>query len=150
MNLSFLISLMTGEAADMAARARRSVVNYLLAAIAGLFGLVFLLVAAFIFVADNLRHGALNTALIFAGVFVAFAVIAVAVNRFRSARLARRVRERRQGDLKIALGSTLIAALPALLARRGGLAGLALPAVAALAFAIYHENTRKKPGPDAD
>ncbi len=144
MNLSFLIALLTGEAADVAARARRSAVTYLVAALAAVLGLVFLLVAGFIFVSENLRLGPLNTALAMGGGFLALALIVLVFHRVRAKARARRARERRQGDLKAAAGAAMIAALPALLARRGGLAALALPAVAAVALAIWRENARPK------
>jgi hypothetical protein len=142
MDLSFLISLLTGEAADAAARARRSALEYLFAAIAAVCGFVFLLIAAFAYVADHLRYGALKTSLAFAAVFLAFAVALLVYHRLRATARSRRARERRQTDMKAALSGAVIAALPSLLSRRGGITGVILPAVAAFAFAIYRENTR--------
>ncbi|MBX3532221.1 MAG: hypothetical protein KF849_16575 [Rhizobiaceae bacterium] len=142
--MSFLISLLTGEAADAAARARRSAIEYLLAGSAAVCGFVFLMIAAFAFISDNLRYGPLKTALAFAAFFLALAVVMLVYHRVRATARARRAREKRQADMKAALSGALIAALPSMLSRRGGIAGVILPAVAAFAFAIYRENTRPK------
>lgn len=128
----------------MAQRARRSAIVYLLASVAGLCGLIFLLVAAFIYMAVNLRYGALTTALSFGGVFLALAVLVLLTHRFSATARARRVKYRREHDMKAALSGAAIAALPTLLAKRGSIGGLVLPALAAaFAFAIYRENSRR-------
>jgi uncharacterized membrane protein len=142
MDLSFLISLLTGEAADAAARARRSALEYLLAAIAAVCGFVFLLIAAFAYVADHLRYGPLKTSLAFAAVFLAFAVALLIYHRVRATARSRRARERRKTDMTAVVSGAVIAALPSLLAKRGGMTGLILPAAAAVAFAIFRENSR--------
>ncbi len=142
MDLSFLISLITGEAADAAQRARRSAIDYLLAATAAIIGFVFLLIAAYVFFAEYLNYGALPTALGFGAVFLAIAVILLVYHRSVARARARRARERRSSDMKVAMSGAVIAALPSLLGRRGGLTGILLPALAAFAFAIYRENTR--------
>lgn len=149
MNLSFLISLLTGEAADVAARARRSVVEYAVAGMAALIGFAFLLIAAFAFVSDHLRYGPLKTALAFAAFFLALAVVMLIYHRLRATARARRAREKRQADVKAAVSGALLAALPSMLPRRGGVGSFVLPALAAIAFAIYHENKRPGRG-DAD
>lgn len=150
MDLSFLISLLTGEAADVAARARRSAVEYLIAAIAALCGFFFLMIAAFAYISDNLRYGPLKTALAFAAFFLALAVVMLVYHRIRAKARARRSRDKRQADMKAALSGALIAALPSMLSRRGGIGGVILPAVAAFAFAIYRENTRPKDDSNGD
>jgi hypothetical protein len=150
MDLSFLISLLTGEAADAAARARRSAIEYLLAGTAAVCGFIFLMIAGFAFISDNLRYGPLKTALAFAAFFLALAVILLVYHRIRATARARRARDKRSADVKAAMSGALIAALPSLLSRRGGVAGVILPAVAAFAFAIYRENTRPRQDNDDD
>lgn len=150
MDLSFLITLLTGEAADAAARARRSAIEYLLAGSAAVCGFIFLLVAAFAFISDNLRYGPLKTALAFAAFFLALAVVLLIYHRVRATARARRARDKRQADMKAAMSGALIAALPSMLSRRGGITGVILPAVAAFAFAIYRENTRPRDDNNGD
>ena len=140
MNLSFLIALLTGEAAEAAARARKSAVDYALAALAAGFGFVFLMIAAFVFVAQNLEMGALATALIFGGAFVLLALLVLLYHRLTTGARVRRARLRRQRDMTKIMSSVAFAALPSLLARKGGFATLLIPALAALGYAIYREN----------
>lgn len=150
MNLTFLISLLTGEAAEMAAQARRSVVAYLIAGLAGLCALFFLIVAGFVYVADNLRFGALNTALVFAGVLLLLAVLVLLFHRLGRASRVRRARERRKGEVAAAAGAAAIAVLPTLLSRRGGAAGLLVPVAALLAYGVFRESARSRARPDDD
>lgn len=146
MNLSFLISLLTGEAADAARRVRTGIVVYLLAAAAAGCGLVFLLIAAFIHVSENLRYGPLATALGFGAGFLVLALLLVAVHRFGSAARAKRLRERRRSEMKAVMGAAALTALPSLVARGGSLVALAVPAaIAAVALAIYRENSGSRP-----
>lgn len=138
MGSTFLLSLLTGEAAAAAKRARRSAIEYLLAGIAAAIGFAFLLVAGYVYLAD--RYGALQTAMGGAGLFLAIAVLLLIYHRISARARSQRARERRTGEIATVSATVALAVLPTLLARRGGIISLALPALAALGYAIYREN----------
>ncbi len=142
MDPSFLISIISGEASDVVQRARRSIIEYLLAGIMALCGFWFMLLAGYIFAARH--YGDLAAAL---GIGAAFLVLAVALllyHRIRARVRARRVRERRAREAKSVANTAMLALLPVLLSRRGGLASMLLPALGAAGYAIYRENSLRR------
>lgn len=146
---AFLISIVTGEAAEAAQRARRSAIEYLLAAIFATCGLGFLLLAGYILAARH--YGELASAVAFGAGFLAIAVGLLIYHRIKAKARSRRAKERWNQEAKTVAGAAALAALPALLGRRGGLIGLILPALAAAGYAIYRENSRKgSDDPDTD
>jgi len=146
--LGTLISaVVSGEAADAAGRAKRAAIVYLLAALLSLTGLGFLLAAAFMVTARAIGH--IPAALTFGGGALLIAIVIVMVHRIQAQRERLRAAERRRTELKSLLSVSAVAMLPTLLSR-GGLRMLAVPAIAAAAYAIYRENARPRPplGPD--
>jgi hypothetical protein len=139
MNPNLILSIITGEASAAARRARRSAVEYIVAAAAALVGFGFLLLALYIYAARF--YGELAVAIAFGATFLAVAVALLVYHRVSARARARRARERLSNEA-ITLAATLgIAALPSLLSKKGMLAGIALPVLSALAYTIYRENS---------
>lgn len=139
MNPSLLLSIISGEASAAARRARRSAIEYVIAAVAAIIGFAFLLVALYIYAAQY--YGELQVALVFGAVFLALAVLMLIYHRLSARARARRARHRLSNE---AIGMALplaLAFLPSLMSKRGALLGLALPVVSALAYVIYRENS---------
>ncbi|MCR4267069.1 hypothetical protein [Nitratireductor sp. ZSWI3] len=142
-----LASVATGEVSDVLKRLRVSAALYLLAAVLGLFGIGFLVFAAFVVAVD--RWGVVTAALGFGIAFLAAAGIVIASLRIWSRVEARRARRRRMSDAGVLAGTAALTLLPTLLARSGGLGTLLLPLLAAAGYAIYRENARTE-DPDKD
>jgi len=139
---SLIAAFASGETVLALRRARNATIAYGLAAICGLFGLIFLLIAAYVAAAH--RYGPIHAALFAAGIFLVIALLIVLIHKLSSRTRAIRHAQRRKSDVtKIALAASL-AIVPTLLAGRAGKAVLIAPALAALAYLIYRENT--KPG----
>lgn len=142
---TLIMSLISGEAADAAARARRAAIVYAVAAVMAFVGLGFLVGAGYIVASREL--GNLEAALVFAGVFLIVALILIVAQRIWSKGKARRIAERRKREVTGIASAAALALLPALLSRKGALPGLAaVPIIAAIAYAIWREN--KKPDSD--
>lgn len=141
MNPAFLISILSGEAAAAAQRARRSAIEYLLAGIMAICGFGFLLLAGYIVAAR--RYGDLTAALGIGAGFLAIAVALLLYHRISAKARARRAKERLSAEAKTVAGTALVTLLPLLLSRRTGLAGMALPVLGALGYAIYRENSKR-------
>jgi predicted membrane channel-forming protein YqfA (hemolysin III family) len=146
MNPSLILSIISGEASAAARRARRSAVEYIIAAAAALIGFVFLLLAAFVYASRF--YGELTVAVAFAAGFLALAVVLLIYHRISARARARRARERMSNEA-IALAVPIgLALLPALLTKRGAMAGLVASALAAVGYAIYRENAGSGDGDD--
>lgn len=118
---------------------RRAALFYVLAGITFALGLVFLLIAAFIFFAE--RYGALPAALGFGGGFVMLAVLILAIYSLSGNRPSPRLeREERADQMKAMATAVAIGAAPAILRSTGILGAVVLPAIAVLGYAIYREN----------
>jgi undecaprenyl pyrophosphate phosphatase UppP len=144
---SLIASLASGETVVAIRRARRAAIVYLFAGMAGLCGVGFLIGALYIWLSE--RYGPLETAFWFGVGFIAIAILILAVHRLTAGSRARRAAERRKSDLT-ALGiAAAIAALPGLMRSRAGLGAMIVPALAMVAYAIYRENSKPKPDPDA-
>jgi len=138
---SLLASLASGETLQAVRRARRMAIAYLLAGVAGLCGVGFLIGALYIFLSE--RYGSLATAIGFGVGFIVLAVVILLIHRLTAETRARRVAEQRKSDLTAMGIAAGIAALPTLMRSRIGLGALLAPAIAVAAYAIYREN---KPG----
>ncbi len=139
---SLISGFASGETVAAVRRARTDAIVYLLAGIAGLCGLGFLIGAAYIWTAA--RYGSLAAALGFGLGFLVLAGLILLIHRILAASRARRRARRRGADMK-ALGiPAALAVLPTLLKGKGGLGLIIGPAVALAAYAIYRENS--KPG----
>jgi len=143
---SLIASLASGETLQAIRRARRAAVAYLLAGVAGLCGVGFLVGALYIWLAE--RYGSLATAIGFGIGFIVLALLILLVHRLTARSRARRVTEKRKSDLTAMGIAAAIAALPTLARSRAGVGALLAPALAVVAYAIYRENTKPRPRRD--
>lgn len=141
---TLIMSIISGEAADAAARARRAAIVYGVAAVLLFTGLGFLIGAGYI--ATARQFGNLEAALLFAGGFVVVAIVLIVGQRILSKARARRISARRRREVTGIAGAAALALLPTLLSRKGALPALAIPVIAAIAYTIWREN--KGPGSD--
>lgn len=146
MNPTLIFSLLSGAVADAVGRAKRTAFAYAAMAVLGLLGVIFLLIAAFIYIAR--RYGELETALGFGGGFILLALIVLISMKISTRSASRLSRRRRNADLKAAAGAVALAALPSLVSRKAGLSSLIIPAAALVAFTIYRETRGPAPGDD--
>ncbi len=137
---TLIASIASGELAASLERAKGAAVAYLMAALASFFGLVFLLVAAFIFAAD--RYGALTAAIGFGVGFFVVALLVIIVHRMQTRRVVRRARRRHGSEARALAATAAIAFAPAIIARAR--LPFVLPVLGAIGYAIYAENTRKR------
>jgi len=135
---TLVASVVSGEATDAMARARRAAVAYVLAGLLALCGVGFLIGAGYMALADEV--GSIFAALWFAGGFFVLALIILLVQRIGARARARNMAKRRSSDMKAVASAAALAALPTLLAGRGKVALLVLPALAAFAYGIWREN----------
>lgn len=122
---------------------------YGLAAVFALCGVGFLIGAAYIWLAA--RYGPLATSLGFGIGFLVVAGLIIAIHKLTASARGKRRARRRQADMTAVGVTAALALLPALAKSKGGLAVIAAPALAIVAYAIYRENTRPPPpkqGPD--
>jgi undecaprenyl pyrophosphate phosphatase UppP len=139
---SLLASLASGETVVALRRARRAAVVYLFAGVFALCGLGFFVAALYIWLAA--RYGRFETALAFAGVFIAIAVVIILFDRLTARARAVRDAERRKSELTAVGVASALTILPGLLRSRAGLGLLIAPLVAAAGYALYRENQRRR------
>lgn len=133
---SLITAFVSGEAMDIARRARTTLIVYVLVAILALTGIGFLVGAGYIAAAQ--RYGSLEAAIGFGLGFLAAAIIILVARSIVSS--ARRRREKRRSiDLATIIGAAAVTALPVLLRSKGGIAA---PLIAAVAYMIYRENRK--------
>lgn len=137
---SLIAGFLSGEAFDVARRARRAAVVYLLAGAFALVGLGFLVGAGYIAVAR--RVGSFEAALWFGGGFLLAAVVVAGVHLIVAGRRRRKAARKRNVDMAAMAGAAALSVLPTLLRSKAGLGAIAGPALAILAYAIYRENSR--------
>jgi len=136
---SLIASLAAGETANMVGRAKRAAIAYGAAALFILFGVFFALIAAYVWAAG--RWGAITAALIFAGIFVALAIVTVVFQNVTAKAQARRIARKRAVDTKALAATAAVAALPALLANPRSAAALTVPGLGVIGYLIFKENT---------
>jgi uncharacterized membrane protein (DUF485 family) len=142
---SLIGAFISGEAMNVARRAKAAAIAYVLAAILFLAGLAFLVGAGYVAAA---RHfGSISAAVGFGVGFLVLGAIVLGIHAI-TASARRRQKNRRGIDLAAIAGAAAVSGLP-LLFKRGGLAGLMAPLLALLAFAVYREN-RSEPPDDPD
>jgi undecaprenyl pyrophosphate phosphatase UppP len=139
---SLLASLASGETVVALRRARRAAVVSLFAGVFALCGLGFFVAALYIWLAA--RYGRFETALSFAGVFIAIAVVIILFDRLTARARAVRDAERRKSELTAVGVASALTILPGLLRSRAGLGLLIAPLVAAAGYALYRENQRRR------
>lgn len=135
---SLIASLAAGETANMVGRAKRAAIAYGAAALFVLFGVFFALIAAYVWAAG--RWGPIVAALIFAGTFVALAIVTIVFQSISSKAKARRAARKRSVDAKALATTAAVAALPALLANPRSAAALVVPVLGVIGYLIYQEN----------
>jgi hypothetical protein len=144
---SLISALVSGKAIAAARRARTAAIVYLIASLAALCGLGFLVGAAYIWAAG--RYGSMAASLGFGIGFLVLAGLVVLVYRISAGTRARRRTSRRGSDMTAIGVTAALAVLPTLLKGKGGLGVILAPALALAAYAIYRENVKPSPG-DAD
>ncbi len=132
-------SLAAGEMSDMLKRLRTAGLFNLLAALAALCGIGFLIAAAYVAAAQ--RWGAAPAALGFAVAFLLLATAIYGIGKVLVRRRARKAERRRASDARMLAGTAAVTLLPSILARGGGVGILLAPLVALAGYAIYRENT---------
>lgn len=138
---SLIASMATGEIIDAMRRAKSAVVAYLLAGVAALIGVSFLIAAAFSWLASI--YGTVYTALGFGGAFILLAIIVVVAHRFSERSQKRLAQQRRAHDMTAMAKTAAMIVVPALIAR-GGVGGVAAPLLALLGYGIYRENRPRR------
>jgi len=140
---TLITGLVSGEAAESLGRMRKALVMYIIAGALLLCGVTFLLLAAFIAAAR--RFGAFEAALGFGGAFVLVALLVLLIHRLSAKSKAKKAAQRRQSEMAAVASAAAVAALPTLLSSsKGRSAALLAPALAALGWAIWRENTRSR------
>lgn len=140
---TLITGLVSGEAAESLGRMRKALVMYIIAGVLLLCGVTFLLLAAFIAAAR--RFGAIEAALGFGGAFVLVALLVLLIHRLSARSKAKKAAQRRQSEMAAVASAAAVAALPTLLSSsKGRSAALLAPALAALGWAIWRENTRNR------
>lgn len=141
---SLIGGFISGEALDMARRAKTTALIYLIAGVLALIGLGFLVGAGYIAAAR--QYGSFEAALGFGlGFLAAAGLILLARTLARSPRRLRR--HRRKADLATIAGTAAVTALPFLLRSK---AGVLAPLIAVAAYMIYRESRTTRDGPAHD
>lgn len=144
--LTLISSIASGEAMDAARRAKRTAMFMAVALVFLLCGVGFGIGAGYVAAAE--RYGSFHASLGFAGGFVALAILIVVIHKIIVAVEQSRIEKRRRSEVSAIATTAAIAAVPALLATKGGrTVGMFLPLVAVLGYAIYNENRKRTPPP---
>ena len=138
---SLIASFASGEVADAIRRARTAAIAYLLAGIAAVCGLAFLIGAAFAATAQ--AYGTVNAALAFGGGFLALALLVLLIHRISMRRRKKEAERRRSQDIRTMAEVATLIVIPALIAR-SGVGGVAAPLLALLGYGIYRENRPRR------
>jgi hypothetical protein len=145
---SLIASFASGETVVALRRARQAAIAYVLAAVAALCGIGFLIGAGYIWTARH--YGSLEASLAFGIGFLLLAGIVLVIHRLvMDRRRQREIRRRNKDMTNIAIASA-IAAVPTLLRSKAGLGTVVAPALALAAYAIYRENSGKPRRPPQD
>lgn len=140
---TLIAAIVSGQASEAIARARRTAVVCLLTGLFILIGAGFLLAAGFLAAAREI--GTVPAALWFGGGFVLTALLIVGIDRLAARARRKRAAQRRREDARAVAGAAAVALLPTLLASRGRGLALLLPAAAALAYGVWRENRPHDP-----
>ncbi len=136
---TLIASFATGEIMNSLQRLKKALVAYTVSALCFAVAIIFLMIAGTIWLAR--RFGAIEATLGVGVAFLAIGIVVLVVHRLTSGVKAKAVNTRRNDDLRKAAIATGIAVLPTLLRGRAGKAALLAPAVGALAYALYRENS---------
>lgn len=139
---SLIAGFASGETGLAVRRMRRAAIAYLLAGVAALCGIGFLIGAGYIAAAR--RYGSLETSIAFGIGFLVLACIVLLVHRLAAGSRKRKEAQRRSQDVTALAVASALALLPSLLRKPAGLGAVAAPAIAAVAYAIYRENRPRR------
>jgi MFS family permease len=139
---TLIASIVAGETTDIIGRTKRTAIAYVIAGLLVLFGVMFGLIALYVWVAGH--WGPITAALVLAGAFVVLAVLVIVIHNSSAKRQKREASKRRSVDAKAIAATAAVAALPALLAKRGSAVALIVPVLGVVGYLIYKENA--KPG----
>ncbi len=143
---TLIASIVAGETANVIGRTKRMAIVYAVAAFSALFGVMFGLIAVYVWMARE--WGPVRTALGMAVFFTLAAILIVAIHNVRAKRQAREATKRRAVDVKAIATTAAVAALPGLLSRKGSAVALLVPVLGVLGYLIYNENApprRRRP-----
>lgn len=143
---SLIASFASGETALAVRRARRAAIAYLLAGVAAICGIGFLIGAVYIWASE--RYGAIEAAIGIGVIFLLISGIILIVHTTTSRIQAKRAKEKRASDLTTVAVASALAVAPTLLRGKAGLGAAIAPAVALATYAIYRENRKKPKEPD--
>lgn len=141
---SLIAAFLSGEASDVARRARNAAIAYLLAFVVGLTGIGFLVGAGYLAAAR--RFGAIEAASGFGLAFLLIALLILGVHALKARSRARSAAGRRSVDMATIAAAAAVSLLPSLLRGKAGIAGIVWPILAVLAHAIYRENVKPDDG----
>ncbi len=142
---SLIASIASGEAAEAAKRARRAFIFMALAGVFALCGVGFLIGAGYVLAAE--RYGSFNASVGFAVGFVVLAILLVLTLKIVNGMERRQIEHRRKSEVTAVATTAAIAAIPAIMATRGGIPLLGLPFLGLVAWAVYRENTDERRPP---
>lgn len=141
--LSLVAGLATGETLAALQRARRAAIFYLVAGVLSFTAVIYFLIGGTIWLAH--RYGAVEASIGMGVAFLGLALIIFLIYKVTSVARAKTAQRQRSRDYTNAAIAAGIAAAPALLRGKTGLAALLLPAVGMVAYAIYRENRVSDP-----
>ncbi|HRP79367.1 MAG TPA: hypothetical protein PL183_09780 [Aquamicrobium sp.] len=144
--VSVIAAIVSGEASDAVARARRAALLYVVAGLFLCIGIFFLLAAGFVVAAREL--GTVEAALWFGGGFILLALLVLAVKKIGARARARHEAKRRREEARTVASAAAVALLPTLLASRARGLALIFPVAAALAYGVLRENAPRRPDED--
>jgi hypothetical protein len=140
---------LTGEALQIAGRARRAAILLAFAGVMLAIGIGFLIGAGYILAAR--QFGNLEAATGFGAAFVVIGLACLLANRIAADRARRRRQAERGPELRGIAVAAALAALPSLLRHpRAVLSSLALPAAGLIALRIVAENRPRPGNPEAE
>lgn len=141
-----LTSLAAGEVGLAVSRAKRSAIFMTVIAILAAIGAIFLLLAAYIVLAE--RYGEMHSALILAGCAFGLAIIIYIIMKIADATARKRQRERAKIDTSALLTIAALAAAPAVLRSRA-LLMLAVPVIAFSGLSLLTKKKKRRPVDDS-
>jgi hypothetical protein len=139
---SLIASFASGETLHAVRRAKRAAIAYLLAGVAALIGLSFLIAGAYIWTAHH--YGWTRAAVAFGVGFLVLAGLVLLINKLTSGAQRRRETRRRNKDLTALAAASALAVLPGLFRGKAGLGAIVAPALAVVAYEIYRENRKSR------
>ncbi|MGH6860374.1 MAG: hypothetical protein ACRECY_08960 [Phyllobacterium sp.] len=137
-----LTSLAAGEVGLAVNRVKRSAIFLAIIGIFGAIGVIFLLVAAYIALAQ--RYGELHASLYLGGGAIALAIIFYVIMKISDAAIRKRQKDRAKVDTSALLTIAALAAAPAVLRSRS-LLMLAIPVIAFGGFSLLGKKSGRRP-----